>query len=298
MLQFVYVIEAAYKRGEISLKIGVVDVGGGFRGIYAAGVLDYCMDNDIRFNLGIGVSAGSANLASYTAGQRGRNYTFYTKYAFRKQYMSLGNFIAKGSYIDLDYVYSTLCLENGENPLNYPTLRDNPMEFLIVATNALTGTAKYFDKSDMHQNDYDVLKASAVIPFFCKPYVIGGVKYYDGALSDSVPIEKAFSMGCDKVVVILTKPESEIRNSNKDKKIAALIRRKYPVAAEKLCNRAKLYNESVALTQEYVKQGKAIIVAPNDTCGVDTLKRSKESLQRLYEKGFKDGEKIAGFLYR
>ena len=45
-------------------KIGVVDVGGGFRGIYAAGVLDYCMHKGIWFDLGIGVSAGCANLAS------------------------------------------------------------------------------------------------------------------------------------------------------------------------------------------------------------------------------------------
>ena len=44
------------------MKIGVVDVGGGFRGIYACGVLDYCMDENIRFDLSIGVSAGSANL--------------------------------------------------------------------------------------------------------------------------------------------------------------------------------------------------------------------------------------------
>ena len=68
-----------------------IDVGGGLRGIYAAGVLDYCMDKNIRFDLGIGVSAGSANLASYGAGQRGRNYQFYTEYAFRKEYMSLGS---------------------------------------------------------------------------------------------------------------------------------------------------------------------------------------------------------------
>ena len=59
-------------------KIGVVDVGGGYRGIYAAGVLDYCMDNGIRFDTGIGVSAGSANLISFAAKQRGRNYTFYS----------------------------------------------------------------------------------------------------------------------------------------------------------------------------------------------------------------------------
>lgn len=57
--------------------------GGGLRGIYAAGVSDYCMDQGIRFVVGIGMSAGSANLASYTAGQKGRNYQFYTEYAFR-----------------------------------------------------------------------------------------------------------------------------------------------------------------------------------------------------------------------
>ena len=57
-------------------KLGIVDVGGGYRGIYAAGVLDYCMDHDLHFDLGIGVSAGSANLISYAAGQRGRNYRF------------------------------------------------------------------------------------------------------------------------------------------------------------------------------------------------------------------------------
>ena len=85
-------------------KIGVVDVGGGFRGVYAAGVLDHCMDYGIRFDLGIGVSAGSANLISYCAGQRGRNYRFYTEYGMRKEYAGAGNFLRKRSYVDLDYV--------------------------------------------------------------------------------------------------------------------------------------------------------------------------------------------------
>lgn len=50
-------------------KIGVVDVGGGYRGVYAAGVLDYCMHKGIWFDIGIGVSAGCANIASYCAKQ-------------------------------------------------------------------------------------------------------------------------------------------------------------------------------------------------------------------------------------
>ncbi len=280
----------------MSMKIGVVDVGGGLRGIYAVGVLDYCMDQGIRFDMGIGVSAGSANLASYAAGQRGRNYQFYTEYAFRKQYMSLGNFITKKSYVDMDYVYGTLCRSDGENPLDYPALRDNPMEFYVVATDAVTGEPKYFDKRDIQQDDYSVCKASSAIPFVCRPYEVQGRLYYDGALGDPVPIEKAFQLGCDRVVVILTKPERVLRNSKKDEKLAAGIRKRYPAAAEKLCKRAQRYNEGVALAQEYARQGKVLIIAPDDTCGVDTLKKDKKSLQRLYDKGYSDGKKITDYL--
>ena len=157
------------------MKTGVIDVGGGFRGIYAAGVLDYCLDQGITFDLGIGISAGSANLASFAAGQRGRNYRFYTEYGFRKQYASLENFIRRRSYIDMDYVYSTLSNHDGENPLDYPAIRDNPMEFMVVATDALTGEARYFGKEDMAQDNYDIFKASSSSPFFCPPYEIGGV---------------------------------------------------------------------------------------------------------------------------
>ncbi len=282
----------------MSMKIGIVDVGGGLRGIYAVGVLDYCMDQGIHFDLGIGVSAGSANLASYAAGQRGRNYHFYTEYAFRKQYMSWGNFITKRSYVDMDYVYGTLSNSGGENPLDYPALRDSPMEFYVVATDALTGEPKYFDKGDIRQDDYSIMKASSSIPFACKPYVVQGRPYYDGALGDPVPVEKAFQLGCDRVIIILTKPEHVLRDSKKDKKLAAGIRKRYPAAAEKLCERAQRYNESVALAQEYARQDKALIVAPDDTCGVDTLKKDKDALQRLYNKGYSDGKRIADYLHR
>lgn len=278
------------------MKTGVIDVGGGLRGIYAVGIFDYCMDHDIHFDLGIGISAGSANLASFAAGQRGRNHQFYMEYAFRKQYMSVGNFILKRSFIDMDYVYGTLSCSNGENPLDYCALRDNPMEFYVIAADARTGQAKYFDKTDISQDDYSIFKVSCAIPFVCKPYEVKNIPYYDGALGDPVPVEKAFQLGCDQVVVILTKPEGELRTADKDEKLAARIRKKYPKVAEKLCQRAQRYNEGVSAAQKYVRQGKALILSPDDTCGVSTLKKDRTSLQRLYDKGYADGKKISDFL--
>ncbi len=194
-------------------KVGVVDVGGGYRGIYAAGVLDYCLDNKIFFDLGIGVSAGSANLASYIAGQARRNYQFYTEYGMRKEYAGLRNFLFKKSFVDLDYIYSTLSNSDGENPMDYAAFCRNPMEFLVVAAEAETGKAKYFDKHDIAKDDYNVLKASSAIPFVCHPYAVKDSLYFDGALGDPIPIKKAFEMGCDQVVLILTLPENTVRTS-------------------------------------------------------------------------------------
>lgn len=276
-------------------KTGIVDVGGGYRGIYAAGVLDYCMDNGIRFDLGIGVSAGSANLISYAAGQRGRNYHFYAEYGLRKEYAGIGNFLFKKSFVDLDYVYSTLSNSDGENPLDYSAATSNPMEFIAVATEADTGKPKYFDKSYISQDDYSVMKASSAIPFVCHPYRVGNTLYFDGALGDTVPIQKAFQLGCDKVILLLTLPADTVRTSDKDHKLAARIRKKYPLAAEKLEQRAENYNTGVALAKKLSAEGKVLIVAPDETCGVSTLSRNAEALRRLYEKGYQDGKRISYF---
>ena len=277
-------------------KMGIVDVGGGLRGVYAAGVLDRCLQEHIRFDLGIGVSAGSANLTSFIAGQAKRNYKFYTEYSLRKEYMSFGNFIRKRSFINLDYVYGTLSNSDGEDPLDYQAFVKNPMELFVVAEEAETGHRKYFSKADMRQDSYDILKASSSIPFVCRPYFINGVPYFDGALADPVPIQKAFKLGCDKVVLILTLPEKTIRTSEKDEKLAARIRKKYPISADRIAHRAERYNTSVEIAKKYAQQGKVLIIAPEDTCGVGTLTRDANALRRFYDKGYEDGVRIRDFL--
>lgn len=278
------------------MKTGVIDVGGGLRGIYAAGVFDYCMDKGIHFDVGIGVSAGSANIAAYLAGQRGRNYVFYTKYALRKQYMSVGNFLKTRNFVNLDYAYGTLSNSDGEYPLDYQAMSDNPSEFLVVSSDAESGEAKYFTKDDFSQDHYEPCKASCALPFFCRPYPIGGRLYYDGALSDPVPVEKALQEGCGKLVLILTKPRDTVRTSEKDDFFARRVRKKYPKAAENLHRRARRYNESVALAKELEKEGKALIVAPSDTCGLDTLTRDEDALKRFYAMGLEDARAIPTFL--
>lgn len=58
------------------MKIGLVVECGGMKCAYNAAILDAFLDHNITFAYCIGVSGGSGNLASYLAGQRGRNLRF------------------------------------------------------------------------------------------------------------------------------------------------------------------------------------------------------------------------------
>ena len=106
----------------------------------------------------------------------------------------------------------------------------------------------------------------------------------------------ASDFGCDKVVLLLTKPAGTIRADGTDRKLARVIRRRYPQAARQLALRAQHYNEGIEKAQRLAVEGKVLIIAPDDTCGVKTLTRDQEALKKLYGKGLHDAEAIRDFI--
>jgi len=272
--------------------IGVVDVGGGTRGSFGAGVFDACLDQNIHFDVCAGVSAGSANCSSYLAGQLGRNYRFYVWYAFRKKYMSLSNMIRLKNYVDLDYVYSTLSNGDGEDPLDYEAIVKNPAEMIMVATDAQTGKPTYFTKADMKQDCYDTLKASCSVPVVEQPYPFKGGLYFDGGISDPIPFQKVFDMGCDFVVVILTRPKDYFRESKSDRVFADLMEKHYPLAAEAMRKRSEVYNAELHEALRLEKEGKVLIVAPNSIGHMKTLTKDKNAIRELYAHGWFKAQKL------
>ena len=278
------------------MKIGIIDAGGGMRGIYTAGIYDYCMEHGILFDLCIGISAGSGNQACFLASQPGRNYRSYTKFAFRKEYMGWGQWLRTGSFVNLDYIYSTLSNSGGEDPLDYPAFAASPMDFLVVATDAVTGAPAYFPKSAMTQDDYGIIKCSCCVPVFNKPYPYQGGEYLDGGISDPIPLKKAFALGCDKVILLLTRPRDFRRQAKNDIRLSRFLRKKYPAAAKDLAERSRIYNEGLTEALQYEAEGKLLLLAPKDIFGMETLTRDREKMDLLYRLGVKDAEAIPGFI--
>lgn len=272
--------------------IGIVDVGGGMRGVFGCGVTDFLLDNDITFDYCLGVSAGSANLASYVSRQRGRNYRYYTKYSLRPEYMSAFNFVTKHSFFDLDYVYSVLSDSDGEDPLDYKTLSQSNQIYKAVATNGETGVPHYFTKDDFRQDFYEPLKASSAIPGVCKPVSIDGTDYFDGGVSDPIPVEKALADGCDHVFLILTKPIDFVKKPEMFKSAYTKVLKKYPAVIKKLNIRHETYNNEIKRALELSKEGKVTIIAPDDGYSVTAFTRNIRELNHLYNEGYKKAGEI------
>ncbi len=276
--------------------IGVVDVGGGMRGSYGAGVFDWCLENSISFDHHAGVSAGSANLCSFLAGQKGRNLLFYTEYSFRPEYMGMKHFARTGNYLDLDYIYGgALSNSGGEYPLDFEAMLRSGKRFEIVATDALTGLPHYFEMEEMSQDDYGAIKASSCVPGVNHPYEWKGGLYYDGGLSDPIPFKRCLDAGCGKVVIVLTRPRDFVRDPAKDERMAKLLYR-YPNAAKALVFRSRIYNDQMKDAVRLEQQGRALIIAPDDISGMKTLTKDRDAITALYQKGMRDAEAIRAFL--
>ena len=275
--------------------IGIIDVGGGMRAVYGTGVLDYLMEHGVEFDYGIGISAGSANIISGFAGQNRRAYRFYTNYAFRDEYMSGANYIRSHNFIDFNYVYDELSGHAGEDPLDYDTFAKSGKTIRIVATNALTAEPHFFTNEDVWQDHYDPVKASCSVPVVNQPYVIDGVPYFDGALSAPIPIRKAFEEGCDKVVIVLTRPLGRKHTERRDAAFAAILERKYPEVAAAMRTSAKRYDDALSIALEYQYDGKALIIAPDSIGNMKTLKKDLGGVRALYRKGRRDARKVLEF---
>ena len=107
-----------------------------------------------------------------------------------------------------------------------------------------------------------------------------------------MPLEKAFALGCDRVAVILTKPIAPEQTGARDKKLAKLLRHRYPAAAKGLALRAEHYNQTVRRALKLEQQGTVCIVAPDSTEGMATLTKDKQALEAMYRKGWQDAGKL------
>ena len=264
--------------------VSLVLEGGTFRPIFSAGVMDALLDNNIIFPYCIGVSAGITNGFSYFSNQKVRNIEKLKKYRKDKIYLILSNFFKCRSIFGLDFVFDELA--NKLFPYDFDALSNYKGRVLVGVTNANTGKTEYLD-GKIKDEKYMALRATCAIPILFPAIKINGNEYYDGGLLDPIPIKKAIADGNEKHLIILTRPKSYRKTLGKSNKLASkIVGRKYPNLKNSFLSRHIKYNETIKFCEELERNGKAIIIRPNEDEAIESFEKDVTKLEDAYNSGY------------
>lgn len=257
--------------------------GGGLRGVFTCGVLDYFMDNGIRFPFTVGVSAGACNGLSYMSGQRGRAKASNIDLMEKYHYVGLRYLLTQKCIMDFKLLFE----EFPEKiiPYDYDRYFSNPDRFVMVTTNCLTGKAEYLEEKSSSARVMDIVRASSSLPFVSPITYVDGVPMLDGGIVDSIPVEYAMSQGYEKLVVVLTRNKG-YRKPDSRMPLAKIAYRKYPNLQNALRNRNAVYNKTMDLIEKLEDEGKITVIRPTRPIKVSRMEKDTAKLAALYQEGY------------
>ena len=270
------------------MKIGLVLEGGGMRGLFSAGVLDALLElKELSINGIVGVSSGALFGVNYVSKQKERAVRYNKKYADDKRYMGLHSWITTGNAVNKDFAFYELPYKL--DVFDNETFKKAETDFYVVMTNVESGKSEYVLIEDAFaQMEY--LRATSALPFASKIIEINGKKYLDGGISDSIPIDFCESLGYDKIIAVLTRPEGTYKE-DKLGFLYKLVYRKYPNLVNSLLNMATDYEKVLAKIKDLENKGKIFVVRPPEVLKIGRLEKNRDKIQKVYDTGLNTGLK-------
>lgn len=260
--------------------------GGGMRGMFTAGVLDVLMNSGIYSAATVGVSAGAVFGCNYKSRQIGRTIRYNKAYCRDRRYASLKNWILTGSVYSKKFAYEEI--PNKLDPFDTKTFSENPMRFTVVCTDMVTGKAIYHDCEKGDEEDIEWMRASAAVPVASRPVVLGGRKYLDGGIADSIPFRRAVSYGYKKNIAVLTQPLDYKKGPNEFLPFLKRRFKDYPELVNAVAVRHEMYNAETEEIARLEKEGAIFVIRPSERIVTNIVERDSKRLADIYKLGVSD----------
>ena len=274
---------------QINDKSALVLEGGGMRGVFTCGVLDYLMDHKISFPYTVGVSAGACNGLSYMSHQRGRGRYSNIDLLAKYKYIGLRPLLKRRGLIDQQLLFHRF--PDRILPYNYKAYAENPNRFEMVTTDCVSGKACYWEEKLDEKRIIDIVKASSSLPYACPIIYVDGKPMLDGGIVDSIPLMRAYGQGFEDCVVVLTRNKG-YRKSDKEVMVPRFIYKEYPRLRVALRNRNKIYNEQLEMVERLEDEGKIKVIRPMKPIVVDRMETNVRKLTDLYEEGYECAKRM------
>lgn len=181
-------------------NIAYVFSGGSSRCAFQVGVVERLHALGIRPSVCIGVSAGSWN-AAVVAAHRVHRLRFFWKSFMRMPHVDLRNLVEELS----PWRYARMHRRNFARFIGHGLTVPDALPCYVSLT-------RLRDRSNVIVRAHDVdvfIAANYLPPFYTSTPRIEGERYGDGGVTDNAPYEFAFALGCDAVVLMSVKGESE-----------------------------------------------------------------------------------------
>lgn len=275
-----------------SAAVGVVLEGGGFRGMYTAGVLDVWMERGLEVDAVVAVSAGAAFGCNYKSRQIGRAVRYNKRFCTDPRYAGLRVLLKTGDLYSRDFAYREVPLKL--DVFDARAFSSNPMRFTVVCTDVQTGRPVYRDLHNGDVDDIDWIRASASIPVVSRPVELeheGRVlRLLDGGAADPIPVAWMASEGYGKQVAVLTQPRGFRKRPQSLMPVIRCALRRYPRVVELLESRHERYNAQLDDISAREAAGELFVIRPSESVKAPAVIKDPQELEDIYQVGRRDGE--------
>lgn len=271
----------------MKIKTSLVLEGGGMRGAYTAGALSWLINNNIEFNNAYGISTGAIHLCNYLLKDKKNLLDFSTKYINDKKAVGLKAILNCFHLVDYDYLFNDLMMKKAKFDID--KLHDIDCDAKIGIYELNQGKTIYHSTKNIQIEE---LKAACTLPLLGKIARIGDRKMLDGGITDMIPIEEAIKDGCNKHIIITTKPGDFVRKPS-NKFVVALMKARYkecPNISKDYNVRHLNYYNQISSIKDLVEEGNALYIYPSKSSNVSRLGGSEEELISLFNLGIQDME--------
>jgi len=184
-------------------RIGFLFSGGSMRCIFQVGVVETLHSLGIEPAVCLGVSGGAWNAAAVSAGNWKR-LRQYWRFFSRMPYVDLRNLAREHS----PFIWSRLHARAFDRYVREEKIREGRPVF--IALTRLRDRASVIVDVRTASDPFRLLLASNYLPpFYTHTPEIDGERYGDGGWSNNMPYEFLLGHGCDAVVLVTMKGESE-----------------------------------------------------------------------------------------
>ena len=260
--------------------------GGGNRGIFTSGVLDYLMkEQNMTFDYVTGVSAGSCNAVDFLSNQPERTKNcMIPREGDGGTRLDLKTAVKKRSLFDMDKIFDEY--PKTTFPFDFETYFQSKTECEIVVTSCLTGKAEYLDERKDPKRLMQICRASSSLPLVAPIAWLDGKPYMDGGVADSIPLRHALESGYKRCVVVSTRNRGYRKKSNSA--VLRLCRHmysKYPEFVKTFQNRAYVYNKTMELMERLEDRGHVFVIRP-EIPAISKAEMDPKTLESFYNHGY------------